>query len=300
MREYGLDGALVQRFVCDLGDPRWLRHNNAVLSACREGANRSGRAYALMYDLTGLPGNRFGEVIRDWRALRGRMELTQDPAYLRHRGKPVIGIWGVGFADKRPYALEDCRRLVDFFKEDPESGRCAVVLGVPTGWRLGERDAVPDPELREVIRKADVVSPWTVGRYATPEDAAAHAEKFWKPDQEWCQKAGLDYLPVVFPGFSWHNMNGGPLGQIPRQKGRFFWSQWLGLRKAGARMAYVAMFDEVDEGTAIFKCSNEVPPGDGSRFLTLEGLPSDAYLKLAGAGARTLRGEIPPSEELPR
>jgi hypothetical protein len=26
-------------------------------------------------------------------------------------------------------------------------------------------------------------------------------------DIEWCKERGKDYLPVVFPGFSWHNMN---------------------------------------------------------------------------------------------
>ena len=54
MREYGIDGAFVQRFITDLRDPRALRHNNTVLANCREGANRFGRAYAVMYDLSGL------------------------------------------------------------------------------------------------------------------------------------------------------------------------------------------------------------------------------------------------------
>jgi hypothetical protein len=53
-------------------------------------------------------------------------------------------------------------------------------------------------------------------------------------------------------------------------------------------MVYVAMFDEVDEGTAIFKCTNDPPVG---RFATYEGLPSDFYLKTAGAAGRYLRGE---------
>jgi hypothetical protein len=65
-------------------------------------------------------------------------------------------------------------------------------------------------------------------------------------------------------------------------------------------MIYVAMFDEVDEGTAIFKCSSDAPQGEPDRFVSLEGLPSDFYLKLAGAGARMLRGEIPATAEMPR
>ena len=57
-------------------------------------------------------------------------------------------------------------------------------------------------------------------------------------------------------------------------------------------MIYVAMFDEVDEGTAIFKCVNDVPVGAGAKFIGYEGLPSDYYLRLTGLGARLLRGEI--------
>jgi len=48
------------------------------------------------------------------------------------------------------------------------------------------------------------------------------------------------------------------------------------------------MFDEVDEGTAIFKCTNQPPVG---RFCTYEGYPSDHYLTLAGLAGRYLRGE---------
>ena len=57
MREYGIDGVFVQRFIVDLRDARGLRHNNTVLAHCREGANRFGRAYAVMYDLSGLGSN---------------------------------------------------------------------------------------------------------------------------------------------------------------------------------------------------------------------------------------------------
>lgn len=64
-------------------------------------------------------------------------------------------------------------------------------------------------------------------------------------------------------------------------------------------MIYVAMFDEVDEGTAIFKCTNDPPEEEGARFLDYEGLPSDCYLRLTGAGGQMLRGEIPADDQLP-
>jgi hypothetical protein len=295
MHDYGLDGVFVQRFAGGVRSPDFQRNNNTVLAHCREGANRNGRAYALMYDLSGLAGGRMDEVIEDWRQLHTRMKLGDDPAYLHHRGKPVVAVWGIGFNDKRAYTVEECRRLVEALKSDG----CTVMLGVPTYWREQKNDAVPDPALHEVIALADIVSPWTVGRYRTPEEAARHAEKLIKPDLAWCAEHRLDYLPVIFPGFSWRNMYGKATSTIPRLHGEFFWRQFRETKSAGANMLYVAMFDEVDEGTAIFKCTNDVPPASEAPFVTYEGLPSDYYLRLTGLGAKMLRGEVPVESPLP-
>lgn len=288
MRDYGIDGAFVQRFVAGAKSPDFQRQNNTVLANCREGANRNGRAYALMYDLSGLGANRIDEVIADFTALRTRMKLGEDPAYLRHRGKPLVAVWGIGFNDKRAYTLAECRKLIEFLKTD-----CAVMLGIPTYWREQKNDAVQDAALHEVLALADILSPWTVGRYQTPAQVEKHADKLIKPDLAWCAEHKLDYLPVVFPGFSWHNMYGAALNAVPRLQGQFLWSQFQQVKRAGASMIYVAMFDEVDEGTAIFKCTNDVPISDQAAFVTYEGLPSDFYLRLTGRGAKLLRGELP-------
>jgi hypothetical protein len=296
MRDYGIDGVFVQRFIGPLRETRHLRHNNIVLDHCREGANRFGRAYAVMYDLSGIGPNRITEVADDWRELRLKMHVTDDPAYLRHRGKPLVVVWGVGFNKDRDYTVAECRLLVELLKKDD----CTVILGVPTGWRELNRDAVNDPALHDVLKLADIVSPWTVGRYQTPAEAQQHGEKMIKPDLAWCREHGLDYLPVAFPGFSWFNMKGKAFDKIPRRKGEFLWSQFAAAKKAGADSLYIAMFDEVDEGTAIFKCTNDVPLSPQDKFVTYEGLPSDFYLKLTGEGARLIRGEIPPESPLPR
>ena len=71
------------------------------------------------------------------------------------------------------------------------------------------------------------------------------------------------------------------------------------MRRSGASMVYVAMFDEMDEGTAIFKCTND-PPVGRSPFLTYEGLPTDHYLWLSGQGGRLIRKEIPLTDALPK
>jgi len=150
------------------------------------------------------------------------------------------------------------------------------------------------------LQLADVVSPWTVVRYASPAEVTQREQPTWRLDASWCAEKKLDFLPVVYPGFSWFNMAGGKFDQIPRLKGEFLWSQFVAAKRAGAGMIYVAMFDEMDEGTAIFKCVNDVPMGAPNRFVTYEGLPSDFYLRLCGQGARLLRGELPVTDKMPQ
>ncbi|HPD14854.1 MAG TPA: glycoside hydrolase family 71/99-like protein [Planctomycetota bacterium] len=296
MRQYGLDGVFAQRFGGELRHPKGLNHATVVLGHCREGANRTGRAYAVMYDLSGLGAGETRLVADDWKLLVDRMHIARDPrdaAYLRHRGKPVVALWGIGFSDGRRYTLDECERLIRFLKSDPKYGGNTVMLGLPTWWRTLRRDCVADPRVHDLVRQADIVSPWAVGRVRSPEQVPQFARETWAPDLAWCREHGKDYLPVVFPGFSWHNLRpASPLGDIPRLQGRFLWTQYAEAVRAGATMVYQAMFDEMDEGTAIFKCTNDPPVGE-SKFLTYEGLPSDHYLWLVGQAARLLRGEIP-------
>ncbi|MHC4994885.1 MAG: DUF6250 domain-containing protein [Planctomycetota bacterium] len=297
MREHDLDGVFVQRFASGtLSDDKFNRVNT-VLANCRAGANANGRAYALMYDLSGMREGQIDRVIDDFKLLVGKMGIGRDKndkAYLHHKGKPVVAVWGLGFKDRRVTPTE-WLKLIRFMKDDRAFGGFTVMLGVPTGWRRLERDCIDDPVVHDVIRLADIVSPWTVGRYRTPDEAREHAEKYWAPDRAWCDRNGKDYLPVVFPGFSWHNLKkeeGARLGQIPRLGGRFLWAQYAAAKQAGATMVYQAMFDEVDEGTAIFKCTNN-PPLGASPFLTYENYPTDHYLWLVGQATRMIRGQQP-------
>lgn len=285
MREYGIDGAFVQCFANQLSNEARLANVNRVLSHVRDGARQHGRTFAVMYDLSGMKAGQVSRVYDDWMKLVGEEKVTSDPGYLNHKGRPLVAVWGVGFGDDRDYTPQECFDLVNRLKESGAS----VMLGIPSYWREGRRDAIKDPLLIETIKLADVVSPWTVGRYRDPAGARRHAAKVWKPDLEWCKEKGIDFLPVVFPGFSWKNLKGQEQKVIPRLKGEFFWSQITSAANVGCGMIYVAMFDEVDEGTAIFKCTNQPPVGEGVYFSTYEGLPNDHYLQLAGKAARLLR-----------
>jgi hypothetical protein len=299
MQAYGIDGAFVQRFASGLKRDDIARHKNDVLRYSQEGATEYGRAFAVMYDLSGVRAGQVHRVRDDWLALRSEfLQIDENAAYLMHEGKPLVAIWGVGFKDRHEpgrYTLVECRELIVELKE----AGCSIMLGVPTGWQRQDRDAVEDPQLHDILKLADVLSPWTPGRYRNPKEVDRHAARCWAPDNQWCEKEEIAYMPVVFPGFSWHNLKGESLGAIPRLKGEFLWSQMIAAKQSGCEMLYVAMFDEVDEGTAIFKCTNDVPVGDGVRFLTYEGLSSDFYLKLVGYAGKLLRGEVKAMGEMP-
>ncbi|HQK93036.1 MAG TPA: hypothetical protein PLD23_06005, partial [Armatimonadota bacterium] len=122
---------------------------------------------------------------------------------------------------------------------------------------------------------------------------------YWPDDKAECDREGVLWIPVVYPGFSWDNLMQKPPGttRIPRRKGQFLWEQFLRLRELGVDTAYVAMFDEVDEGTAIFKVTS-APPVEG-HFVGYEGLASDAYLQVVREGIALLRGQREPVAEAP-
>jgi hypothetical protein len=300
MVDYGIDGVFVQRFARNTFGAKLPYHYNTVLNHCRQAANLYGRTYAVMYDLSKINAGEMSKVIEDWKLLSGTMKITEDAAYLHHNGKPVVTVWGIGFNDRRKYTLQECADLVNFLKNDPKYGGCTVMIGVPTWWRELYHDCVNDEKVLEIARAADIISPWIVGRFGNIKDIPGFARNIWKKDIKWCEKNNKDYIHVIFPGFSWHNLKpDSPLDQVPRLGGRFFWKQFIEAKKAGADMIYVAMYDEVNEGTAIFKCTNDPPVGE-SKFLTEEGIPSDHYLWLAGQGGKMVRGEIEMTEELPK
>ncbi|GAA4318576.1 hypothetical protein GCM10023149_16720 [Mucilaginibacter gynuensis] len=125
-------------------------------------------------------------------------------------------------------------------------------------------------------------------------------------DMKWCADNNIAYVPCVYPGFSWHNLSRyefpddvKPVNSIPRQGGRFYWQQIATTLNAGATMLYVAMFDEVNEGTAIFKGSDNPPVSTVTSFINMDGKPSDHYLWLTGEAAKALRNQKPLTIKMP-
>jgi len=130
-----------------------------------------------------------------------------------------------------------------------------------------------------------------------------------QPDIAETRRLGLRYMPVVSPGFSWSNLmrnrdkaDQAVLNRTPRNCGRFLWRQMSDLLDLHVDALYVAMFDEADEGTAIFPAetrADKLPAGSKMVYLNQDGcfLPDDWYLRVTGAGAGFLHeSKVPPKQ----
>lgn len=302
MKEYGIDGVFMQRFFSVLTNKNRIKHNDKVLRSAIKAANKYGVAICLMYDIGSMEDDKYELVMEDWKHLVDDLQLTNQgdkTTYLFHNDKPLVAFWGISSSGREHGHIPEIFDIMDFFKNDPVYGGCSIHLGIPSRWRTLGSDTRKDPRLHEVIKEADVVHPWLVGRF-NQETYEAYRQENIIDDVQWCKEHGKSYAPTVFPGFSWHNMKGDGSNKIPRNKGEFYWKQIAGAIESGAEMIYVAMFDEIDEGTSIMKCAHEVPVGQ-SIFVPLDkDVPSDHYLWLTGMAGKMLRGEIPFSKELPK
>lgn len=287
MEQHGIDGVFLQRFLVSLGNPS----SDRVLAHVRDSAARTGRIYAIGYDLTNAPAEKlFDLLVTDWKRLVDDQKVTQDERYLHHGGKPVLFVWGF-FSDR--FGPDLAHRIIDFFKTDRKYG-VTLIGGCQWQWRT-EKNAA----WQKVFRRFDIISPWNVGNVMIADKRKYAATGHWKEDLAEAKRAGMAYLPVVYPGFGWTNLKGKEAANatIPRLGGEFYWRQFATAADLGIDMVYVAMFDEVDEATAIFKVTN-TPPTQ-ARFLTYEGLPPDWYLRLTGEGAKVIRGERKSTMTLP-
>jgi hypothetical protein len=306
MRDYGLDGVLVQRFVGEIRRKR--AEGDVVLKNVMNAARESGRTFAVEYDISGGNPESFAETLKDdWMYLVDELNVAAHPQYQRHNGKPVVSVWGMGLNESGhpPADAAAAKELIRWFQSGAaEKYRVSYMGGTPSRWGTLTGDARPDPAWAEAYSAMDVVQPWTVGRYGTLE-AADKWQEMLAHDLKTAAQNRQAYMPVVFPGFSWSNLkrNGRP-NQIPRLRGEFLWRQAYNAKIAGAKMLKIAMFDEVDEGTAIFKvASHRSDAPDQGFWLTLDAdgteLSSDWYLRLAGEITRMFHGETPVNPKLP-
>ena len=286
MEAYGIDGVAVQRFVSGLS----LQHPKEsfrIPGYARDAAHRTGRTFFIMYDMSGVsPGNSISLMSNDWAYLIDTMQITEDDRYLHHLGKPVIGLFG--FFSNRFNAAE-ANQILDVFQN--ESSYAAFVVGSGQWWWRSEAAA----GWSAVFQRMDAWIPWNVGNYT----GAYARTDIWATDKSAMDASGVVYMPLVYPGFGWDNLQNYPPGTSYKSRlhGDFLWNQFLAAKNIDAQAVYVAMFDEIDESTAIFKVTNDIPVNH--YFTDLEGLPSDFYLLLTGLGTKIIRGEVENPSEMP-
>ena len=261
MQDYGIDGVFMQRFVGEVAGEQGKDHFNTVLKHAMKGSNQYQRAISVMYDLGGFePGTDRDEAflladaqyIMDTYKLKDR---NQQKFYLHEDGKPLLALWGVGFEEK-PFDVNDITSLVNALKEQGWS----IMLGVNDDWRTHNTSKWPKAKYHELIKNVSTIFPWFVGRYGDINGYVNDRKPKIDADIKLCKTYGVNYAPHCFPGASdlhMHPNNVNNAGSSGRVGGKFFWEQIYGGIKLGAEMLYIAMFDEIVEGTAIFKCLNQ-------------------------------------------
>lgn len=298
MADYGIDGVSIGRFINGTKVDHIRRRLDGFLMKLRRAAEASGRVFFIWYDVTDCPGPTFvADMQRDWTHVMEVLRPQESPSYLHHRGKPVMGVWAAG-SGTCPRSPNDWIQLTQWLKTSPQNG-ATVWLGSSRDWRT-------DNTWRPVLDTADIVAPWAVTGCTDIASADAYCRDVVEGDVAYTKARGQDYVPLIFPGFSWYNLQQGqrPMNGIPRLGGKFYWRQAFNVVNAGATNIFTAMFDEVDEGTAILKCSptQQDVPSEG-RFLSLDAdgelVPSDWYLRLAGQAGRMLRREMPTQQAIP-
>jgi len=312
MSQYGIDGVFLQRFVSELSLPNFFAERNRVTANVRAGAEAYGRVFAIEYDVgmdTANP-DLVSEIEADWKYLVDVEQVTASPSYVHHHGLPVLGIYGLGL-NLIPTVPAQAMELVNFFEHNPDPRyRVTLMGGVPGSWRTLTEDSLTDPAWADYYCSLNIISPWTVGRISTDAEVDNYYDPKMVADMARAAECGAEYMPVVFPGTAFHNSNNGigpptvAFNLIPRRGGEFYWRQVYDAVGMGAPMIFNAMFDEVDEDTAMYKIAatvNDQPVGVQLLSLDADGqkLPNDWYLRLGGAATEMLRGEIPLTPELP-
>lgn len=300
MKDYGIDGAFMQRFVGECYNSYGVEskehkdHFDTVLRHAMKYSNEYQRAIAIMYDMSGIVTEaRLNIMVTDAQKLMDEYKLKDrnvQKFYLHENGKPMLTLWGVGFNDNNHPKASVLKPVVEKLQEQG----WAIMLGCPAYWREGGSDCVSGAEhaaLINLIKSCDAFMPWYVGRYSYDNFKSAEWQNRIRKDIEEAKTYSTEnhkviYSPHLYPGGSDRNMHpnngypdGDPTNTGYRYGGQFFWDQIYCDIKNGAQALYIGMFDEMDEGTAIFKQLevSKVPSNIPYPFAVVPSSPDYSY-----------------------
>lgn len=291
IKEYGIDCMAVQRFgFGDNGRKIADEHNHLLL--VRDMAEKYDRTFYVMYDVSGQGGLSYDEfyerMTNDWVLNIEQSGVCASTHYAHADGKPVVCIWGITGEKNSDYPNGDtASRVIRWFQERGYF----VILGTPDN-NYTERTG----EYLEPFLLANMISPWTVGRY-NHASCISWIKNNAAKDVRFCETYDKEYQPVVFPGFSWTTMlHTGKPNAYPRYAGEFIWRQVTEYKKLGVSNIYLAMFDEYDEGTAYMKGATdyfEIPTAQYFVTYAADGhwLSNDYYLRTAQKAIQLIKDE---------
>ena len=304
MKDYGIDGAAVQRFIGNIGSSIVNSPAESIIKV-KNAAEANERIFYICYDTSssGMETTWDETIKMDWVYNVEQKSLTTSPAYAKVGNKPVVQLWGIGMkGGKNPGTAAETIALINFFK----ARGCYVIGGTPRGWRTGTSDSkgvtqlatVPgdDENFLPVYEALNMISPWMPGRIRSNADADNLLVSTQTPDKSFCDARNIQYMVVNFPGFAWSQWNDGDVNHTPRNAGEFMWRQATNIKKLGGQNMYFAMFDEYDEGTAIMKNATDwsmIPTNQYFLTSSADGLwcSSDFQLRVAGAAVEMLKGQ---------
>ena len=298
MKEYGIGGCVVQRFTNAIDSPSKLEQGDKKLRDIMTACEKYGVKFWLMHDAGGGDPGEYDRITNDWIHLVEDLDILQSPAYTYQDGLPVYGLWGIG-VNSRDWTPETVNAIADFYQSGPAEYRAYIMGGISSGnWR-GLTDWLP------VYERLDMVSPWRTIFYQGGPGNQSNIDRM-HADKDWCDARGVDYNPVISPGASTLHLRDSDdmYNWTPREGGHFIWNQLYEVRKMGSPFVYVAMFDEVDEGTAMYKMAEtpaELPVGAQQVPLNIDGyrLPDDWYLRVGREMQKMMDGSLPLTEEIP-
>ncbi len=294
LKDYSVSGLAVQTFLSTLKDPKRKEGRDVVLRNVARASAKYGRTYMITYDVNGAGEDWAHTVEQDWEEVVGG-GFTRDGRYLHHLGKPVVEIWGAGYNRGR-VDVQSVMDLLRYFSAGPTDTRASVMLGVPMTWRSETSHKDGEASWLDVFSRVASISPWVVGAYSSPSQASGLIKQWAAGDIGFCEAHHIVYVPVIFPGFSDANSSGRDekFERAPRQCGALFRSEISSLLSLKAKSFYIAMFDEANEGTAIFKTGDQGDHVRRSNLLNFGGPAcpgeSDLYLR----ELRKLNGNLHP------
>jgi len=265
MAKHGIDGVALQCFAGGLpkpdgsggwtapGDKRW----SLVMANVQAAAHKNKRTWCMEYDLSGVPAENIIPVVtHHWTSLVAS-GVTSSPEYLHENGLPVLLVFGYFYNDRNhavaypPGPNPIGSQLVDWFHAP---GKYRVFFVASGAWNWPR---TTDQNWIDMMKKPDGLQGWEAGNNP-PWNS-------YGPQARWCAENHQLWLPEIYPGFHWFNLmtnTHNPTGAkvfIDRQNGEFLWRQFYEASRLGAKSAFVGMFDEFDEGTAIQPATSTPP-----------------------------------------